>query len=468
MAAKATAIFDADDSRLQQAVARIDRNLLAIQAKFARIGMGIGVALGGAAVAAGVFGAGIKSALDEAGRLNDLSQNTGVAVEDLAVLTQEFKNAGKAGEDVGKVFAKMQKTLADGSANDVIRDLGIDLEELQDMAPLDQFRRLGTAIAALKSPTERAAAAQALFGKSGSTMLAMFSSKGFGEASAQVGDQARILGENAALFDDASDKLALAGLKTQGFFVGVAERVVPVLKPLLDDFAKIDLAAKGQLVGDAISVGLLAVATGDIWPMMGKALMISMGEAINFLLSGLLTVIGEISAVMLDQFRAVMDFLFSRLLELLSLAEKVPGVKGMVSAGREGLAQTAAAAQATAVALRGIGQHGALIDTAGLSAELSALVGNALSQSHALGLVARALNPTKPPEAGVADLAAGNSPNLSALGRVGGAFGAGGGSDPLIEANRQRETANGYLREILTALTGDRPGSTAMATGFYG
>lgn len=45
--------------------------------------------------------------------------------------------------------------------------------------------------------------------------------------------------------DDVYDKLVLTGMKVSGFWVGVAEKVAPVLKPLLDKFASLDLASWG-------------------------------------------------------------------------------------------------------------------------------------------------------------------------------------------------------------------------------
>lgn len=67
-------------------------------------------------------------------------------------------------------------------------------------------------------------------------MLPVFASNGFDDAAQQVGSQAQLLGRDAALFDDVSDKLSATGVKVRGFWVGVADQVAPVLKPLLDQF----------------------------------------------------------------------------------------------------------------------------------------------------------------------------------------------------------------------------------------
>ena len=76
------------------------------------------------------------------GQLNDRSAHTGVAVGGLVVLQQEFANAGKSAEDIGPVFGKMAKTLQGGSANNTIKKLGINPEELKKKTPAEQLRTL--------------------------------------------------------------------------------------------------------------------------------------------------------------------------------------------------------------------------------------------------------------------------------------------------------------------------------------
>ena len=289
---KATAVFDADDSRFSAALARINGKMLALQSRIVKFA-GAFLAI---RAAAGVVTAGcdhFKQALDVGGQLNDLSANTGVAVGDLVVLQQEFANAGKSAEDIGPVFGKMAKTLQGGAADDTIKKLGINLEELKKKTPAEQFRALGSAINAVQDPTQKAAAsmerparqrlhqtrsancvaagaanfrtqrrgvAVALFvgwlrrcGQPGRLAGADCRSGGCAVTAPRLQECATalcVLDKDAALFDDVSDKLALTGIKVRGFWVGVAEKVAPVLKPLLDKFASLDLASWGQKAGE--------------------------------------------------------------------------------------------------------------------------------------------------------------------------------------------------------------------------
>jgi hypothetical protein len=286
---KATAVFDADDSRFGAALARINGRMLALQSRIAKFA-GAFLAI---RAAAGVVTAGFdhfKQALDVGGQLNDLSANTGVAVGDLVVLQQEFANAGKSAEDIGPVFGKMAKTLQGGSADDTIKKLGINLDELKKQTPAEQFRTLGTAINAVQDPSQKAAASMEIFGRSGAELLALFSSDGFGEAAAQVGSQAQILAKDAALFDDVGDKLALTGVKVRGFWVGVAEKVAPVLKPLLDKFASLDLASWGQKAGEAVAFIVQAFADGKVGDILLTSAKIAFASAVNFLAGALMAV----------------------------------------------------------------------------------------------------------------------------------------------------------------------------------
>ena len=286
---KATAVFDADDSRFGAALARINGRMLALQSRIAKFA----VAFIAIRAAARVVTAGFdhfKQALDVGGQLNDLSANTGVAVGDLVVLQQEFANAGKSAEDIGPVFGKMAKTLQGGSADDTIKKLGINLEELKKKTPAEQFRTLGAAINAVQDPSQKAAASMEIFGRSGAELLSLFSSDGFGEAAAQVGSQAQILAKDAALFDDVGDKLALTGVKVRGFWVGVAEKVAPVLKPLLDKFASLDLASWGQKAGEAVAFIVQAFADGKVGDILFTSAKIAFANAVNFLAGSLMAV----------------------------------------------------------------------------------------------------------------------------------------------------------------------------------
>ena len=286
---KATAVFDADDSRLGAALARINGKMLALQSRIAKFaGAWVAVRAVTHLVSAGFEH--MRGALEIGDKLNDLSANTGVAVADLVVLQQEFANAGKSAEDVGPAFAKMAKSIHGDAAADTIEKLGLDLDDLKRKTPAEQFRALGAAINNVQDPSQRAAMAMEIFGRSGADMLAVFASNGAEEAAQQIGSQAQILGRDAALFDDVSDKLSATGVKVRGFWVGVADQVAPVLKPLLDQFMKLDLASWGQQAGEAVAFIVQAFADGKVGDILFTSAKIAFANAVDFLAGALMAV----------------------------------------------------------------------------------------------------------------------------------------------------------------------------------
>lgn len=282
MGNKATAIFDGNDLPLQQTVRRIDKTLLGLEKKFAAVGKFAATMLAAPAAALGAAALGIGKALDTGGGLSDMANQTGIAAGELQKLQQEFKLNGKEAGDVGAAVNKMQKAIASGSADAMLTKMGLTMEQLREATPTEQFHAIGGAINGIADPAQRAAAAMEIFGKSGGSMLAMFASGSFGDAAAQVGMQAELMNKDAALFDDVSVKLALIGLKVQGFFVGVADKVAPVLKPLLDQFATMDFAPIGQELGQMVAFVIQAFSDGKLGEIIGTSLKISALDVVNF------------------------------------------------------------------------------------------------------------------------------------------------------------------------------------------
>lgn len=500
MSAKATAIFEADDRQFSTALLNINRKLLQFQQTIAKLAIGFEVLKKGAEL----VGQGIEhftSALDKGGELLDLSNNTGIAVKDLAVLQQQFKLSGKAAEDVGPVMAKMMKGLETGSAAGTIKRLGLDMDDLRKKTPADQFRLIGEAINKLPDPAERATAAMEVFGKSGASLLAVFADGGFGQAAEQVGNQAELLNKDAALFDDISDKLATAGLKVQGFFVGVADRVAPVIKPLLDRFAALDLSGLGQEVGDFVALFIQAFQDGKLGEIVLTSMELSFAEAANFLL-GLLTAIGNVIAQMLLEgpknalavlkIATTADFwkalgaallsiaarftaaLLSGVADLIDNLKGVPligdkihggaqtvrskanemwnGANAIDAYGADKLAPTIAAIKTrmgeelqniAAAASKGFSDGNSVIDTSGISKRLDKVVGDVLNHAQRAQDEALKELPTKTPNAPVGEQLD-DKAAFSHLQKIGGG-GYTSAGDPLLTESRQQTRE---LREL--------------------
>ena len=253
-----------------------------------------GVAAGFAAAAAAAAGlaVGIKGALDLAGALSDLSSRTGVAAGELRILQEAFARNGLSADKVGPSINKMQRAVVEagdgtGPAAEAFKMLGISVDGLRGMDASSQFAAIGQAINSIPDPAGRAAAAMQIFGKSGGEMLTLFANSGaMAEAARSVGDQADILTRNANLFDQASDILGSVATKMQGFFVGVADTLVPALMPLLEAADGIDLSGLGQDLGNAIAFGLTVITSGNLGNLLSAQFKLSAGELLNAIYKG--------------------------------------------------------------------------------------------------------------------------------------------------------------------------------------
>lgn len=262
-----------------------------------------GVAAGFAAATAAAVGlaAGVKNVLDIGGALSDLSTRTGIAAGELRVLQEAFKQNGLSADQVGPAVNKLQRALVEagqkgGEVARTFDGLGINLDQLRGMTAADQFQAIGAAINALPDPAARAAAAMQIFGRSGGELLTLFANSGaLTQAATTVGTQAELLTKNANMFDQASDILGSVGTKLEGFFVGVADQIVPLLMPLLEQANALDFASIGQSLGQGIAFALSAITSGQIGNLLTAQLKLSGAQFINTLVSGLLGLLTIVS-----------------------------------------------------------------------------------------------------------------------------------------------------------------------------
>ena len=247
-------------------VAGFKRGIDQVKSASGQLASGIGTVIKGAAAAfaagsAVVVGAahGMYEAMSQGGELVDLSERTGLAIDKLMELQVAFDQAGIGAAEVGPLVNKMQNAIADAAAGSATGQktfaaLGLSLEELGTMDAAGQMDTIGQAIAAIEDPVRRTQASMDIFGKSGGKMLALFASGGLGGAQEALGGQAQLMAQNAAYFDEITDKLGTAALKVQGFFVGMASEVVPYFLEAADALQKLDFSKIGADIGNSFAV----------------------------------------------------------------------------------------------------------------------------------------------------------------------------------------------------------------------
>ena len=239
--------------------------------KKAEIGFGkiaVGATLAGAAAKLGsmaidaAFSVATKTvqsfgaALDMGGRLNDLADRTGLAVDRVLLLERAFQNAGVGADSLGPILNKMQKALVDAEdgtskAAYAFADLGLSLSQLRGLSPEEQLRTIGKAIAAIPDPAQRAATAMEIFGKSGGALNQVFANfdDEIKTAKLQLGSLPDIMKAGSSQFDRISDNLVVVGGKFIEFAAGLIDKVKPALDAVTTALSMFDAAKAGKEIG---------------------------------------------------------------------------------------------------------------------------------------------------------------------------------------------------------------------------
>lgn len=297
MAANLKAKISLDNSEFTRALDKIHQSI----GKTATMFKELAIVAGGAFLAFKAL-QGIKMGIEgtsgvlELGEsLERLHQRTGAPIKDLVILQELFRQSGLSVDNVGPSINRLQKALSgineDGQpTNKMIERLGLNFVELGKLAPQEQFFAIGKSIADLKSPSERAAAAMAIFGKSGGEMLSIFGNKGgFQAAKDTLGGQADILAKNATAFARVNEVFESIGVRLRGFYVGIAESLLPAFEKVAALITKIDLAGIGQKVGaalaDAVNILVNAFQQGKLGALLSLSLKIGVMEAANFIVA---------------------------------------------------------------------------------------------------------------------------------------------------------------------------------------
>lgn len=202
---------------------------------------GAGMAAAGASITA-ALGLAVKSLANAADTADDTAKRTGLTVE----AVQELGYAAKmCGTDLGTVeiaLRTMQRNLADTGAESAtfkgaLEAMGINLKELRQMNPQEQFDTLTKAIAGVKDASQRAGLAMAVFGRSGTALLPMLAEGTAGiarlknEAHQYGYVMSREVAEAGSNFNDNLDRL-------KGSVGGLAQQVAAGLLPGLNSLAR--------------------------------------------------------------------------------------------------------------------------------------------------------------------------------------------------------------------------------------
>jgi len=230
----------------------VEKGLKRLQAKVQSIGAGftkigsIGLSAGGALL--GAFAATAKVFTNAGSQLDDMSKRTGFSVETLSALDYAAGQSGTSLESVEKASRGMARQLLaaeNGSegANANLAALGLTIEQLRGLKPEDQFTLIADRLSKVSDPSQRAAMAMKMFGKSGTELIPLLKD-GKGGISALM-SEARELGVVMSS-DDAT----------------AAEKLGDVFEQLRAQFKAFVIQIGAAVSGDLLSLAQRATAIG--------------------------------------------------------------------------------------------------------------------------------------------------------------------------------------------------------------
>jgi hypothetical protein len=215
----------------------------------------IGAAVGGAVLgvqAAKSFGEGVVKAAEYADQMEELGMRTGQSAADAIVMTQAFKNVGLDAGNVGPAINMLQMALTGLNeeglpTKGVFDSLGLSLEALKDMAPINALQAISEKIAGLGSAADKTRAVKDLFGKAGGSLLPLLGdNKAFDTARTQVGDLAETIDKSSADLGKFADAWAGLDVKKMQLFAGFAAELSGSLGSAADHINEMDFTKIGE------------------------------------------------------------------------------------------------------------------------------------------------------------------------------------------------------------------------------
>lgn len=226
---------------MDQAARVSEKRMRQIQATAKKVGAAIGIALTAAATTIAV---GVKNAIDEADKLNDLNQRLGISAEALSGFGYAAKQTGTDIESMArglKLLAKNSAEALDASSEQAklfgamgisVQDAQGKLRSLEDLLPeiAEKFKELDDA-------TLESALAQKLFGKSGDELIEFLNlgRDGIEQLRQKLRDMGGELdGKTLKAADDFNDTLSDIKTQVDAIYLQLAKDMLPVLQDLAD------------------------------------------------------------------------------------------------------------------------------------------------------------------------------------------------------------------------------------------
>ena len=196
-------------------------------------------AAGAAALAAvAVVAAKVGEAFNRMDEAAKKARSMGMAAQDLMAFQHAAQLGGVSADKMATALQKMQKGIGEGLAGtglakDAFERMGISMEHIGQLPAKDQMYEIADAIAAIKNPAERAAAATAIFGRAGADMLPVLEG-GSAALKAQEADlkslQGTLSDADFKAIEDSNDAWTRFGTAMEGIWNQLAVALAPTME----------------------------------------------------------------------------------------------------------------------------------------------------------------------------------------------------------------------------------------------
>jgi hypothetical protein len=254
-------------------------------------------ALGGV-LAVGGFAAMIKSSIDAADHLNDLSKRTGIAVETLGGLGYAAEQSGADLDAVVKGAGKLAQQMAAAATGNKDAAAAFDLMGVSVTDGAGKLRGLDEVLFDVADKFEgyedgaaKSALATELMKKGGEALIPFLDEGGkkLRELVAEYQRYGGITTDTAQRADAFNDTLGKIRLIQGAFFREMASALLPTLQALANIF--VDVKGKGEgfatvgtaLVGVVKTLGIAAIGVSAVFEVVGKGLAALAVAAISFI-----------------------------------------------------------------------------------------------------------------------------------------------------------------------------------------
>jgi len=226
-----------------------------MQTAFAKTGQVAAAAL--SALGVGGLAAFVKSSIDAADNLNDLSKKTGVAVESLSGFDLLAKSSGASLEDIATSVGRLNKSMGEAAGGN--KEIAATLKALGVTAktPEEALYQIADAFGRFKNEGDKARALSQVLGRSWQSLAPALAEGGAGmraivEEGKRLNPVTREMAEQADKFNDA---MARFKVEAAGVGTSIATEILPALNKMLGDMSE-GIKIFGSFGNALMSIGL--------------------------------------------------------------------------------------------------------------------------------------------------------------------------------------------------------------------